>query len=113
MDFDSLSDVKFGDEDSLRGFLFANGLQHQLFRNQFSTLGFQTPSYPLFDVDISNLDDWLQMHQVEHQAFASLLGLDNPFNMQDADWNKEDQFYDWLATHLFIHQQIAANLALS
>ena len=112
MDFDSLSDVKFGDEDSLRGFLFANGLQHQLFRDQFSTLGLQTPSYPLLDVDINNLDDWLLAHQVEHQAFAGLLGLNNPFNLLDVDFNNEEDFYDWVASHLYIHQQIASALGL-
>jgi vancomycin resistance protein YoaR len=46
-------------------------------------------------------------HQVEHQAFAGLLGLQNPFNMLDVDFNNETSFYDWLSTHLYIHQQIA------
>jgi hypothetical protein len=49
----------------------------------------------------------------EHQAFASLLGLNNPFNMLDVDFNKEEDFYDWVASHLYIHQQIAAALNLS
>ena len=38
-------------------------------------------------------------HQVEHQAFASLLGLENPFNLLDTDWNVESDFYDWLNQH--------------
>jgi hypothetical protein len=51
-------------------------------------------------------------HQVEHQAFAALLELNNPFNLLDTDWNVEDDFYDWIASHLYIHQQIAASLGL-
>ena len=93
--------------------LFENGLEHKLFWETFADNGFLLPSYPLIDVDIDNLDDWLQVHQVEHQAFASSLGLDNPLNLLDTDWNKESDFYDWLASHLYIHQLIASRLGLS
>jgi hypothetical protein len=113
MDFDTLSIVKFGDVDSLNEFLFVNGIQHQVFRETFFDLGIQVPAYPISDADPSNLDDWLQAHQVEHQAFANLLGLDNPFDMLDVDFNDESDFYDWLANHLAIHQAIAANLGLT
>jgi hypothetical protein len=71
------------------------------------------PIFPLTDAETSNLDDWLLAHQVEHQAFSSLLELNNPFNMLDVDFNNESDFYDWLASHLYIHQQIAASLNLS
>jgi len=30
----------------------------------------------------------------------------------DADWNVEDDFYDWLGVHLTIHQQIASSLGV-
>lgn len=113
VDFSTLSIVKFGDKDSLGEFLFVNAVQHQTFRTVFFDQGIQVPAYPLGDADIENLDDWLQAHQVEHQQFASLLGLQNPFNMLDADWNNEASFYDWLGTHLTIHEQIAAELGLS
>jgi hypothetical protein len=113
VDFDSLSIVQFGDKDSLGEFLFANGIQHQVFRETFFDTGVRVPAYPLMDADIDNLDDWLMAHQVEHQQFAGLLGLENPFNMLDTDWNKEEDFYDWLSTHLYTHQQIAAALRLS
>lgn len=113
MDMATLSIVKFGDVDSLGEFLFENGVQHQLFRETFMDKGIKVPAYPITDVNIDNLDDWLLPHQDEHQAFASLLGLNNPFNMLDVDFNKEDDFYDWIASHLFIHQQIAAALNLS
>lgn len=113
MDMATLSIVKFGDVDSLGLFLFENGVQHQLFRETFMDKGIRVPAYPIADVDIDNLDDWLLPHQDEHQSFASLLGLNNPFNLLDVDFNKEDDFYDWVASHLFIHQQIAAALNLS
>jgi hypothetical protein len=60
-----------------------------------------------------NLDDWLMVHQVEHQAFANILNLNNPFNLLDSDWNKEDDFYDWIANHYYIHEQIVAALNIA
>jgi hypothetical protein len=113
MDMETLSIVKFGDKDSLGEFLFENGLQHKLFQQTFMGQGIPVPVYPLIDANIDNLDDWLQAHQVEHQAFAGYLGLNNPFNLLDVDWNKEEEFYDWLASHLYIHEQIAASLGLT
>ena len=113
MNMSQLSAVKFGDVESLSEFLFENGLQHKLFQETFMDNGESVPIYPLMDADTDNLDDWLQAHQVEHQYFASVLSLNNPFNMLDVDFNNEDSFYDWLSTHLYIHQQIASSLGLT
>ena len=113
MNMSQHSTVKFGDVESLSEFLFENGLQHKLFQETFMDQGKPVPIYPLMDADPNNLDDWLQAHQVEHQYFASLLSLNNPFNMLDVDFNNEDSFYDWLSTHLYIHQQIASSLGLT
>ena len=112
MDMDTLSMVEFGNNESLGEFLFENGLQHKLFQEVFMDSGISVPIYPIIDAETSNLDDWLLAHQVEHQAFAGLLGLNNPFNMLDVDFNNESDFYDWLASHLYIHQQIVASLGL-
>ena len=109
----TLSIVKFGDVDSLAKFAFENGLQHKLFQETLMDQGFTVPVFPLIDINIDNIDDWLLAHQVEHQAFASLLGLNNPFNLLDVDVNREDDWYDWVASHLYIHQQIAASLNLT
>jgi hypothetical protein len=110
MDFETLSIVKFGDVDSLGEFLFENGTQHKLFQETFMDQGISVPVYPITDASVDNLDDWLLAHQVEHQAFATLLNLNNPFNLLDVDFNNEEDFYDWIASHLSIHQQIAAGL---
>ena len=112
MNMDSLSAVEYGNDDSLQGFLFENGLQHKLFQETLMDAGISVPVYPLTDAVTSNLDDWLLAHQVEHQAYAGLLGLNNPFNMLDVDFNKEEDFYDWLASHLYIHEQIVAALGV-
>ena len=106
MNMDTLSIVEYGNNESLGEFLFENGLQHKLFQEVFMDSGISVPIYPIIDAETSNLDDWLLAHQVEHQAFASLLGLNNPFNMLDVDFNNESDFYDWLASHYYIHQQI-------
>ena len=112
MDFEALSTVEYGNDDALQVFLFENGLQHKLFQQVFMDNNISVPVYPLIDANTANLDDWLLPHQDEHQAFASLLGLNNPFNMLDVDFNNESDFYDWVASHLYIHQQIAASLGL-
>jgi hypothetical protein len=112
MNLSSLASVKFGDRESLGEFLFENELEHRLFQNVFMDQGIRVPIFPIQDVDTTNLDDWLMAHQVEHQAFASLLGLENPFNLLDTDWNVENDFYDWLNQHYDIHTQIIAALGL-
>jgi len=110
MNMETLSIVKFGDVDSLGEFLFENGTQHKLFQQTLQRQGVNVPIFPITDADTNNLDDWLLAHQVEHQAFAKILNLNNPFNMLDVDFNNESDFYDWIASHLYIHQQIAAKL---
>ena len=96
MNMDTLSIVEWGDEESLREFMFENGVQHKLFWETLTDAGVIIPHAPLSDLDIANIDDWLQIHQVEHQAFAAALDLDNPFNMLDTDWRIESDFYrDW------------------
>jgi hypothetical protein len=113
MNMGTLSIVKFGDRDSLGEFLFENGVQHKLFRDTLMDAGYPIPAFPIIDADIDNLDDWLMVHQVEHQAFATQLNLDNPFNMLDTDWNVEADFYDWLNQHYIVHIQIAAALGVN
>ena len=113
MDFDTLSTVEYGNLDSLKDFLFVNAQQLQVFRETFLDQGILVPAFPIAEADTDFLDDWLLAHQVEHQSFANLLELSNPFNMLDVDWNVENDFYDWIASHLYIHQQIAGTLGLT
>lgn len=110
---ETLSIVKFGDVDSLGEFLFENGMQHRLFQQIIMDQGVSVPVFPLTEADPDNLDDWLLAHQVEHQAFANILQLENPFNLLDSDWNKEEDFYDWVANHYYIHEQIVAALNIT
>lgn len=113
MNMDTLSNVKFGDVDSLQEMLFENAQQHKLFWETLTDEGLTIPAFPITEANPDNLDDWLQIHQVEHQAFAAALNLDNPFNLLDTDWNVEADFYDWLQSHLYIHQLIAAQLGFN
>ena len=112
MNFDTLSIVKFGDVESLGEFLFENGTQHQLFWDTLAKNNLPYSKLPIADADPANLEDWLLAHQVEHQALAQYLNLSNPFNMLDVDFNKEEEFYDWVGLHYTIHQQIAAVLGV-
>jgi hypothetical protein len=92
--------------------MFENYTQHELFRSALFEQGINCPAYPITDIDVDNLDDWMLMHQNEHQFFSAVLGLPNPFNMLDADFRKEDDFYDWISQHYLIHEEIAATLGL-
>jgi len=112
MNMDDLSYVEFGDVDGLGLLLFENGVQHKLFYEQLADKGILIPQYPLIDADPDNLDDWLFVHNQEHERLASQLNLDNPFQLINADWNVEDDFYDWIGVHLSIHQQIVKVLGL-
>jgi hypothetical protein len=109
---DNLSYVEFGDVDGLGVMLFENGVQHKLFYEQLADRGILIPQYPLIDADPDNLDDWLFVHNQEHERLASQLNLDNPFQLINADWNVEDDFYDWIGVHLSIHEQIVKVLGL-
>jgi len=112
MDMDNLSYVEFGDVDGLGVMLFENGVQHKLFYEQLADKGILIPQYPIIDADPENLDDWLFVHNQEHERLASQLNLDNPFQLINADWQVEDDFYDWIGVHLSIHQQIVKVLGL-
>jgi hypothetical protein len=112
MDMDNLSYVEFGDVDGLGVMLFENGVQHKLFYEQLADKGILIPQYPLIDADPDNLDDWLFVHNQEHERLASQLNLDNPFQLINADWQVENDFYDWIGVHLSIHEQIVKVLGL-
>jgi hypothetical protein len=109
---DDLSYVEFGDVDGLGVMLFENGVQHKLFYEQLADKGILIPQYPIIDAEPDNLDDWLFVHNQEHERLASQLNLDNPFQLINADWQVEDDFYDWIGVHLSIHQQIVKVLNL-
>ena len=113
INLDALSYVQFGDIDGLQEFLFHNAIQHRVFYETMMRQGQATPDYPLFDADPKNLDDWLLLHNQQHEAVAKILGLDNPFQLLDADFNVEDDFYDWIGVHQTIHEQIAAALGVT
>lgn len=110
MNMEALSYVKFGDRDGLGEMLFENGVQHLLYYEILADQGILIPKYPITDADPANLDDWLFVHNQEHEALARILNLENPFQLLNADWKVEDDFYDWIGVHLTIHQQIAAAL---
>ena len=112
MNMDALSTVEFGNQEALKQFLWENGVQHRVFWEYGVDKGIITPEYPLIDADIDNLDDWLLVHQIQHQALAAALNLDNPVQLLDTDWNREDDFYDWIASHLYIHEQIVSALGV-
>ena len=113
MNQDDLSYVEFGDRQGLKRFAFENYLQHQLFFQALNSRNVSTPFYPIEDIDPSNIDDWLLIHNQMHESLANILSLNNPFQLLDADFNVEDDFYDWLGVHSDIHTQIATALGVT
>jgi len=112
MNMDALSMVKYGDIDSLQGFIFENGLQHKTFAEALMDKDVVIPRFPLSDANPNDLEDWLLAHQVEHQAMSAALQLSNPVNLMDTNWNDESSFYDWISTHLSLHEQILQSLGI-
>lgn len=110
MNMQDLQSVEWGDAEGLQVFLLENALQHSLFKTGFQRLGLAPPSFNLFDVDIDNIDDWLLPHQNEHQFFSSVLGLSNPISLLDSNWNNEDQFYDFVSDHYYVHAAVFTTL---
>jgi len=76
---ESLSYVKFGDKDGLGEFSFENGVQHLLFYEILADKGIAIQKYPLTDIDPSNIDDWLLIHNQEHEALATVLNPGQSF----------------------------------
>ena len=112
MNMDDLAYVEFGDRDGLGIFLFENGQQHKLFYEILMDKGIVNPLYPITDLEFSNIDDWLFVHNQMHEQLANILNLDNPFQLLDSDWRVEEDFYDWIGVHQTIHQQIAQQLGV-
>ena len=55
MNMDELSIVKYGDVDSLQGFLFENGMQHKLFREILMDEGKTVPAFPIMTTPSTTL----------------------------------------------------------
>ena len=81
MNQDDLSYVEFGDRQGLARFAFENYLQHQLFFQVLNSRNVSTPFYPIEDIDPSNIDDWLLIHNQMHESLANILNLNNPFSL--------------------------------
>lgn len=114
MNIDDLASVEYEDEEGFNRFAFENAQQHQLFKDVLTTdAGIVIPSFPLYDPDPTDIDNWLLAHYQEHQAIASALNLDISINLLDTDWRKEDDFYDWLNLHYLSHEQIIKTLGLT
>ena len=113
MNMNDLNSVEWGDTEGLQVFLLENALQHQRFKTTLINAGFKPPSFNIFDIDIENIDDWMLPHQNEHQFFSSVLGLSNPISLLDLNWNNEEQFYDFVSDHYFVHQAVAAALGVT
>jgi hypothetical protein len=111
MNFILFSDMKYGDEDSMRDFLFHNSLSHKAVAEKFIAGGMTALTYPLDD--IGDLQDWLTTHAMVHQRELSNLGATEVFHiLDDTDWSDEHTFRNWHFMHALLHQQVDQALGI-
>ena len=108
MDISFLVDVKFGDADAFKDFLFSNSRAHHDVATALEQLGHSIDSYPL--TEIGNIDDWLATHDDMHQQEFALLGLTGLPSMAEFDLTIEKEYNDFMYLHAAAH--VAVNNAL-
>lgn len=120
MDIAIQSQMLFGDSQSLFDFFLVHRLLHDQYAAAIVAKGGATP--PLGGLsstiavehwaaamkpdgrgDSPVLLDWLRLHQNIHQAEYALLGFGQIPDLEDIDFSKEGQFYDWMFAHADIH----------
>ena len=109
MNLSPFQDTPFGDEDAFEAFQLAHGLAHaKIAQTMFNTSKFYNV-YPLFDTPDYDRD-WKLFHYTEHQSIFNLLDMSDLPDLATVDFNKQDEYEDWMLQHTLVHARI--NIAL-
>ena len=73
--------------------------------------GVQLASYVLDPIDPNNSEAWLYQHQLMHQAFDALLGIEG-YDLLDVDLKDSNQFAGWIFLNGSEHYQAAKILEI-
>lgn len=117
--------MSFGDAKALQDFAFVHRLSHADNSKAIQLAG--GPALPsatidnhtamdawakaMAQIDLSAterlaLSDWMQLHTNLHQAEFDALNLGESVDLSQADFSQDASFYDWMAAHAFVHDQI-------
>lgn len=110
MDMTNFVDVDVKDENSVRAFLSQNAFSHQAIHNALLEQGIVVSSSPMFWEKIDQ--DFLNVHQEEHLAWAQALGLNLGTDFASVDPSDQKQMQDWLAHHSDVTVIVAQTLGL-
>lgn len=108
MDMMTFVDTPFGDQDAFKDFLFNNSRAHHDVATKLEQMGHSIDAYPL--TDMSDENDWKEIHNQTHQQEFSLLGLIGLPDLSEVDLKDEQQYDDWMQAHADAH--FAVNTAL-
>lgn len=67
--------------------------------------------YPLDQMPLDNMSNWLRTHQLMHDAVAKYTGTDDP-NVSDIDLHNDAAVRIWLQQHLDEHIAVAQALGI-
>jgi len=105
MNLTPFTQIPFGDKNSFFEFLGMHELAHNTIATKASNIKQLVPSVPLTGVPQDD-KDWLLTHYNLHQAIASAFRMSGVGDLSAVDLNNESQFYDWMAYHGALHEQI-------
>jgi hypothetical protein len=112
MDMMLFATMPFDDKEAMKDFLFNNAQSHSLIAKTIEGNGFYVESYPLSEM--SNIEDWLDIHNKVHASEFAALGLTNSLpTLDNVDFNNKQAFNDWMYEHSLIHASVYAVLGLT
>lgn len=111
MNISPWTDIPFDDDDAFRDFQLVHGLSHdRIAAVMYGTSKFYQ-TYPLYDTPRED-SGWKLDHQTEHQSIFTLLALTGLPDLATVDFDKQDEFENWMLLHQQVHQRINAALGI-
>lgn len=93
------------DEDSMSFFSFNNAAHHRdIIRVIYQNDAIALEEFAIEPIVESNIQVFLQNHQVMHDQMNAVLGLSG-FNLRDVNWSDPAQRQFWIGNHAFEHYQ--------
>lgn len=130
MNIDFVSQMAFGDTQALKDFALVHRFVHSANCAAIQRKGLGATPAALVDatpamdawaalmrhdenVDAQPLVDWLQLHGNLHQAEYDAIGAGEAPDLTSVDFRSPEQFYDWMAAHQAIHDQVGQILGVT
>lgn len=99
------TDTPFDDADAFLDFQLAHVLAHdRIAQVLYSGSGFYQ-TYPLYDENHGDAG-WKLDHQTEHESIFTLLQMDGLPDLTTVDFDKRDEFENWMLLHQQVHERI-------